>query len=431
MCWKKIYDPKLPVDYEEEPLPRFGHTIHFYQDKLYIIGGEFDNWLENKFDEGIMCIFDIEKSKWEMLKEIYDNELYQRKKEEKLINLQILSFQQISNKVKTNNQDKTKTEEKTDINQSNKGKNNLNSTNNTLKVNKTKNNLHKNIKSKRLSNSNINLVKNRNIANKNLSKLNNKKQMNTIENIKQDKVKIKEKTTKFPVLRRNHISIVIGKNIFLYGGISQTKGCLNDCWIYSFTKNKWSLLESIGRYPPPLYGHCACLVLDPAVLLDESLTVYHKPNTFGKTSGLLKREGIFFFGGQNDNKIPTNLLFRMVIGIRPVIFDIPEISGIPPSPRIDATMNFYAGNNIIIIHGGRNDLKNEIYNDIYLLDMEKMNWICPKFENQVPVKRYEHKSFIVSSKLFIFGGSNGERLFNFDFSIFNLDFFDQNELEEE
>ena len=191
-------------------------------------------------------------------------------------------------------------------------------------------------------------------------------------------------------------------------------------------KHKWSILEFTGRYPPPLYGHCACLALEASQILQDTLSVYHKPASSRKTLPLLKSDGVFFFGGYNDTKIPTNLFFRMVIGIKPVIFEIPEISGVPPSPRIEATMNFYSGNNMLIIHGGRNDMKNELYNDIVLLDMEAMNWIHPNFLSEPPLQRSEHKSLIISSKLFIFGGTNGESLINFDFTIFNLDFFGQN-----
>ena len=89
-------------------------------------------------------------------------------------------------------------------------------------------------------------------------------------------------------------------------------------------------------------------------------------------------------------------------------------------------MNFYSENNILIIHGGRNDIKNELYNDIVLLDMETMNWIHPQFNGDPPLQRSEHKSVIISSKLFIFGGTTGENLINFDFTIFDLDFFRPN-----
>ena len=430
--WHKIYEPDPLADFDNEPCPRFGHTMHYYNDKLYIIGGEFQNWSENKVNEGIMCVYDINKKNWDMMKDKYDYNTYLRKKAEKeAINKDILSFNDITNAMK--NYD--------DNNEIDINKNNINKDNNNQKDeildNPKNNDLEKKTKksSKMILNKRFSIIKkvNKGLSSKNVNKFNIKKEkenetenINNNENDKNEKENIEENAIQFPCLRRNHVSLLIGSNLFIYGGINQSKTCLNDCWIYDLIKNKWSILEFTGRYPPPLYSHCACLALESSQLLQDTLTIYHKPASSRKTLPLLKSDGVFFFGGYNDTKIPTNLFFRMVIGIKPVIFEIPEISGIPPSPRIEATMNFYSGNNMIIIHGGRNDMKNELYSDIVLLDMENMNWIHPKFMSEPPLQRSEHKSVIISSKLFIFGGNNGESLINFDFTIFDLDFFGQN-----
>ena len=88
-------------------------------------------------------------------------------------------------------------------------------------------------------------------------------------------------------------------------------------------------------------------------------------------------------------------------------------------------MNFNSENNLIVIYGGRNDIKNEVYNDIVLLDMENMSWIHTKFWGEKPLKRSEHNAVVISNKLFVFGGVNNYNFFNFDFTIFNLDFFAQ------
>ncbi len=184
-------------------------------------------------------------------------------------------------------------------------------------------------------------------------------------------------------------------------------------------------MEYIGRYPPPLCCHSACLVLEQNQLINEALNVYYKPLSEQKTLHLLKSDGVFFFGGYNENKIPTNLFFKMVIGVKPTFFEIPEIRGLGPSPRIEASMNFNSENNLIVIYGGRNDIKNEVYNDIVLLDMENMSWIHTKFWGEKPLKRSEHNAVVISNKLFVFGGVNNYNFFNFDFTIFNLDFFAQ------
>ena len=465
--WHKVYEPDPSSDFDSEPCPRFGHTMHIYNDKLYLIGGEFKEWSDNKVNEGIMCVYDIEKNVWDMMKDKYDFKTFQRKKAEKsAINKEILSYQEITNVIKNNDNNNENVDNK-DIEKKETIKNNLekkvniekkDNNNDVLReekenINKkiinnknNKNNIfEKKIKlnSRALLKKKINIINKNNIANNKKLLLNNT--ISKINNLKKETEKInnnntnieKEKPEKekeiqdehinqFPCLRRNHISLLIGINIFIYGGINQSKMTLNDCWIYDLIKNKWSILEFTGRYPPPLYGHCACLALESSQLLGDSLSVYHKPASSRKTLPLLKSDGVFFFGGYNDAKIPTNLFFRMIIGIKPVIFEIPVINGKPPSPRIEATMNFYSGNNMIIIHGGRNDLRNELFNDIVLLDMETMNWIHPEFLNEPPLQRSEHRSIIISSKLFIFGGTNGENMINFDFTIFDIDFFNQN-----
>ena len=427
--WHKIYEPNPEADFDNEPCPRFGHTMHYYNDKLYVIGGEFKDWADNKVKEGIMCIFDLEKNNWDMMKDKYDYLSFQRKKAEKaVVNKEILSYQEIANTMKNNDNNENEIDNK---NKENINKEELKNKNKKLeKKNISKKSLRKNSKFL-LLNKKMNIINKMTKIpqNNNNYKFNHKTENDIINNkTEMDKIEKEnneENIIQFPCLRRNHVSLLIGSNIFIYGGINQSKTSLNDCWIYDLIKHKWSVLEFTGRYPPPLCCHCGCLALESSQLLQDTLTVYHKPASSRKTLPLLKSDGVFFFGGYNDTKIPTNLFFRMIIGIKPVIFEIPEISGIPPSPRIEATMNFYSSNNMLIIHGGRNDMKNEIYNDIVLLDMESMNWIHPQFQSELPLQRSEHKSVIISSKLFIFGGTNGENLMNFDFTIFNIDFFNQ------
>ena len=366
--WHKIYEPDIKSDYENEPLPRFGHTMHFYNEKIYLIGGEFKDWNKNTSEEGIMCIYDVEKKSWEMLKDKYDFASYQRKKAEKAaINKEILSYQEITNAVANNEEmnnekDPNKLDNNINIQEDSKNNKPLKLIENKSSSNKNKinNNYHiKNPKNKFFLNKKMNFL-NKNNKNHilNNNKLNLKKEgenLNSNEIGKNENENIEENINQFPCLRRNHISLLIGTNIFIYGGINQSKTCLNDCWVYDLIKSKWSILEFKGRYPPPLSCHCACLALETSQLLGDTLSVYHKPLSSRKTLPLLKSDGVFFFGGYNDNKIPTNLFFRMIIGIKPVIFEIPEIGGIPPTPRIEASMNFYSGNNMIIIHGGRND----------------------------------------------------------------------------
>ena len=390
--WKKIY---YPTKSEKEPQPRFGHTIHCYQNKIYLIGGEYEKWQENDVGEGIMSIYDFNTNTWDMLKSDYDytnfKKTHEKKKSSKELN-EILPYKDNKKNSILKNINENKKQEKKIRRYSIKSK----------KLD-FKQDINKNDKKLLLTKQIIDKKKN--------------------ENLNEEEISDTSLLPLFPSLRRNHVSLLIGNNLFIYGGINQEKNYLGDCWIYDFEKQEWKMLEFTGRYPPPLAHHCACLALETTQLFNDTLNVYHKPISERKTLPLLKLDGVFFFGGNNENRIPTNLFFRMSIGIKPAVFDIPHTDGMPPSPRIEASMNFAKNINMVIIHGGRNEIKNEIYNDIVLLDLESLDWVHPKFEGDSPLERSEHKSLTVADKMFIFGGTNGETLLNYDFTIVNLDFF--------
>ena len=348
--WKKIYEEN---NIYGEPLPRYGHTMHLIDNKLYILGGEFTDWDENENNEGILCYFDIEKYSWNML--FYDEE----NNKKNVDNGSVINNSLNNNKI-----------------------NRLSSIFST-KTHKTKNS---------------------DLLSKSISAIN------------------QENKNIFPEHRRNHISLLIGYTIFLYGGIDKNGNYLNDCWIYDIKINKWFLLEYKGRHPPALAYHSSCIALEKDQLYNEYLIIYKVPPSQRKTLPRLKCEGIFFFGGMNENRQPTNLFFRLILGQKPTRFDLPKIYGKPPSPRISCSMNFYSELNLIIIHGGRNDiLSSQFLNDFWILDLENMNWVNPTFLDSIPLNRAEHQSLVIGNKLIIFGGTNGVNLLNFDFTFLNLD----------
>lgn len=319
---------------EYKPLPRYGHTMHFYKHKLYIIGGYFHNWKKNPKNETLLIIYDLINGKW------YKDNAQIKEKE-------------------------------------------LNTTNSTIN---------------RTFNSNI------------FQDINYEANQNNNSN-------------SGPCLRKNHVSLLIGSQIFLYGGVNQNEIYLGDCWVYNLRVPGWSVVEISGRIPPALGFHCCTLGLEKEQLYNPKLTIYKVPESTRKTVPVLKCEGVFFFGGMNDNRKPTNLFFVMKLGKKQMEFEIPKTFGEPPSPRISASIDFYPNLNFLILHGGRNDLiEHSFMNDFYVLDLETMHWIKALFVKDIPIERAEHKSLIFGNKLLILGGVNMNSFMNFDFSITNLDF---------
>ena len=457
IIWNRIYSPLIESEEEheyleiKEPLPRYGHTIHLIKNKIYLIGGEFDKWDKSIYKNELLWIYDIGKNTWE-LEENFKN------------NTNTTSIKPINNNI--NNINKVKRGFSSIANNFFK-----NAPKNIYKSNKTlnldfnnpkdneKSNSFKNIPKFKSGNiwkksSNNNSIKNKTfdkeerkvsfsnkLANNLTKKITNKASPTIIKNNEKNNNKLndnnenininesnisenmEEKKVMVPCLRRNHISIIIGTTIFVYGGINTNENFLNDCWIFDLTTQKWDLVEFKGRYPPPLGFHSGCIALEKEQLTSDSLSLYNKPSSNRKTLPLLKLDGVFFFGGINETKVPTNLFFHMSVGYRPAVFDIPPIKGKPPSARVSASMNFSPDCNMIIIYGGKNELKQESFmNDMILLDLETLDWIHPVYNNFVPPERAEHLSIIIGNELIIFGGTSAESLLNYDLILFNIDF---------
>lgn len=242
---------------------------------------------------------------------------------------------------------------------------------------------------------------------------------NTSKEISEQDSKIINKNV--PCLRKNHVSVLVGYTILVYGGINQNEEFLNDAWIYNIRSREWSVLNITGRSPPQLAFHSAVLAIEDDKIYEPSLNIFRLPISTKKTVPLLKEEGIFFFGGMNDNRIPTNLFFMLKIGKKEMQFEIPKIDGKPPEPRISATMNFYVPLNYLIVHGGRNDKTGDTFlNDFVLLDLENKNWIHTSVKKDT-ITRSEHGAVILGNKLLILGGCNDNKMIQFNPMLTMLD----------
>ena len=427
IVWEKIYTPPNTIGFEEfkGPFPRYGHSMHFINNKLYVIGGEFDDWKKDYYKKDILWIYDIDKNEWELNE---NKSTFQNNQEEHQSNKNKSKNESRIN-LKNINQNNIKKDEKRNKIISNakinKFKDNPRtlSSKNFLKKNKIIGKEERKVgflnKKIRIKTVNINSVKTRKkgIELKNKDD-NNEEKNNNNNNIEDDEMN----KLLYPCLRKNHASLFLGSSIFIYGGIDSNNNFLNDCWIYDLNKRKWDLLDFRGRYPPPLGFHSCCMALEKDQLNSPFLSIYNKPASNRKTLPLLKLEGIFFFGGINETKIPTNLLFQLTIGFKPATFEIPPTNGKPPSPRMCASMNFSPECNMIFIHGGKNDFLDDVHlNDIVMLDLETLDWIHPATNNLIPPSRAQHFSIVIGNQIVIFGGSNAESLLNFDFMMINVD----------
>lgn len=225
--------------------------------------------------------------------------------------------------------------------------------------------------------------------------------------------------------RRNHIAETLGNVMFVHGGIDEAENFLSDFWILEFSTLKWNRVDYRGKPPPALAYHSSAVVIDHDRLVHPLYSIYRTPDVpadknIGKK---VTHEGLYIFGGMDEERNCRNDLRILKIGRRPVEWYTPKINGTPPTGRINAQLNFYNDLQILILHGGRNDKdKRLVFNDIFVLDLIAMTWIKTGYTSNIPKDRTEHKSVIYGDKLIIFGGINSFKYLPTDLCIFNLDF---------
>ena len=279
-----------------------------------------------------------------------------------------------------------------------------------------------------------------------------------IGTFKNEKNKFSQKYIYIP-MRRNHIAHVIGWNMIVHGGIDISKEYVKDNLQEYFENNdnfnkrsidvktnenlnnyilgdfmaldlmtlKWMQLTNIVVKKKhskkrlfhfdglPRVYHSSCLVLSSQHLFQgNKLNIYKKDvklgednmyiqNVDSKNSLNIKYEGIYIFGGLDENYKETNTLFILHCFRNPLVLLEPKISGKPPSPRQMATMNYNNILNYIIVYGGKNI--NQVFGDLFILDIMNFQWLSVKlFGASISLGIVGHCAGIINDKLYIFGG---------------------------
>ena len=243
-----------------------------------------------------------------------------------------------------------------------------------------------------------------------------------------------------PTLRRNHTAELVGNELIIMLGISESNVILNDAYSLNLSfpegkKEKWNEVHISKDTPGPrLFGHCSSLVVHKDILKEKKFSIYkfpeedkiYRPNNF---KDKIKLKGIYVFGGKSKsigNGGISNDLYVLLIGNDPCSWHrIDNVKGMKPAPRYFHSMNFYEPGNFLIVHGGRNDYKSENYalNDTFILDLELFQWhriMLIGIDKNSIVPRCGHQSVISGNQLFIFGGMNNSTYIGSSMFIVNL-----------
>ena len=232
----------------------------------------------------------------------------------------------------------------------------------------------------------------------------------------------------FLKLRRNHVSCLVGSQMFIHGGIDEEGKYLNDSFLFSLNNNSLWAKVKINNFRkhtpfPKLAYHSCCLVVPYEIQIHPRFNIYKFPEI--PINSKIKEKGIYIFGGKKGElKEPSNKMWLLRIGKK--YLDWMEIMtlGKPPCPRYLFSMNFYEQENFIIIHGGKTkSLKSEqILNDTFLFELMRFQWIKVLHGcfDQIVKPRFSHAGIIYNKRLIIFGGVNEQGFSGSNFFLVKL-----------
>jgi len=237
---------------------------------------------------------------------------------------------------------------------------------------------------------------------------------------------------------RAHTASLVGSNIYVFGGCD-SKACFNDLYVFDADAMYWSKPECIGEHPPPLRAMTTTVIGKKLIIFgggdgptyyndvhvfDTTGNRYHRPKITGVLpskrrahTACLYKNGLYVFGG-GDGVRALNDIWRLDVS-DPNKMNWKQISASSTNTTkseksagtgvdgLPTARGYHTANMVtskLIIYGGSDGV--ECFRDVWIVDVETLVWRCVDIKVSFP--RLSHTSTIVGSYLFVVGGHDGQ-----------------------
>ena len=198
--------------------------------------------------------------------------------------------------------------------------------------------------------------------------------------------------------RKYHSATIVGKHLFIYGGLNQKNNLLSDCALLNLEKKTWKSIYIDGPVENAYQTSLSILGTE-----EKSFVSIYKVPVQTKS---VKRPGIYIFGGIGSDKKAHNKMWIVSVGQKPLYWEEVQTEGKGPSPRFLHSMVHVQ--NYIMIFGGRIDVTQTstytCFNDVHMLCLQRLLWVRVKVLGEVPTARSGHCASVLGSGMYIFGG---------------------------
>lgn len=238
-----------------------------------------------------------------------------------------------------------------------------------------------------------------------------------------------------PGPRESHSLTTVGARVFAFGGFDGGR-VLNDLYVFDTHTGLWSQLIHTGISPPARAGHSATALGVPAHLLvfgganssrrfndaqvfDTTDNHWSRPPVRGRPPSAryyhcacMARGSLLVLGGNDGSSCLADL---HALNTESWSWSQPLTNGSSPPPRCGHSGTLV--NKLLFIVGGVSDPPHDGFtgavelSDLHVLDTESWTWWRPNLASPLPPIAY-HAATLTGDKIFIFGGSVHDALYN-------------------
>ncbi|CAK9214515.1 unnamed protein product [Sphagnum troendelagicum] len=245
-------------------------------------------------------------------------------------------------------------------------------------------------------------------------------------------------TGRRPSARYQHAAGVVDNKMYIIGG-NHIGRYLNDVQVLDLKTLEWSKVDKVPQSPlslqqkqsphwfPPCAGHSLVRwgtkllavaghskepvdtvivrAFDTHTMTWTILDVYGKsPIARGGQSVTLVGSTLVMFGGE-DSKRHHLMDDLNILDLESLTWEAIETSGTRPSPRADHVAAVHRDRYLFLFGGGS---RSNCYNDLYVLDLESMEWSQAQTQGTVPSPHAGHAGATIGNSFYIIGGGDNK-----------------------
>lgn len=179
-----------------------------------------------------------------------------------------------------------------------------------------------------------------------------------------------------PSPRDRHVAVVWGSGFYIFGGFDGTQR-VNDLHVFDMETNVWARVVSSGNAPTPRHSHAA----------------------------VVHRDSLYVFGGYDGSYRCDFHEFNFITRQ----WTLMPSGGDVPRPRYRGTCVVHEDR--MILHGGHDGSRH--LQDTFVYDFETTTWSQLITDGHIPSPRDSHVAVVHRNSMFIFGGSTGQAMNDF------------------